>query len=308
MLRSAALARRFFSSGAKVNKVGVIGAGLMGSGIAQISAAAGQDVVLVDMRGTALEGGLKRIKGSLGHFAKKAAPGEEAAYVDNVMGKIQGADAIDALADCDLIVEAIVENMDVKKNLFADLGKVAKQGAILSSNTSSLSVTEMGAASGRPESMVGLHFFNPVPLMALVEVVNTAATSPEILQGALDWSKSVGKKPITCKDTPGFVVNRLLVPYLSESIRLLERGVASKEDIDLGMRLGAGHPMGPIHLGDYVGLDTCLFILEGWSQAYPEEQIFQVPDTLRKLVEEGKTGRKVGQGFYKWDGDRVVKE
>jgi len=297
-----------WSGACAINSVGVIGAGLMGSGIAQIAAASGNTVKLVDANDEALGKGMAMIEGSLARLAAKKAPGSEAEWTAEVMSRVSGESGIEALHDVDLVVEAIVENMDIKKNLFAQLGDIASDSAILASNTSSLSITELGEASNRPESMVGLHFFNPVPLMALVEVVNTPATAPGVLDASTQWAKDIGKVPITCSDTPGFVVNRLLVPYMGEALRMLERGVASAQDIDTGMKLGAGHPMGPIQLADYVGLDTCLFILEGWSAEHPDVQAFAVPEILRQKVEAGQTGRKVGQGFYKWDGDRIAKQ
>jgi len=210
------------------------------------------------------------------------------------------------LSDCDLVVEAIIENLDAKKALAKELAKITRVGTILASNTSSLPITEIAEASGRPSHSVGLHFFNPVQLMQLVEVVKTSKTDASVFKSTYDLVRHIGKVPIACKDTPGFVVNRLLIPYISQALLLLDRGDASKEDIDTGMRLGAGHPMGPIHLADYVGLDTTLFVLEGWVKSYPKEPAFVIPENLRQKVAQGKLGRKTGEGFYKWDGDKLV--
>jgi len=186
------------------------------------------------------------------------------------------------------------------------LGNIAKPSAILASNTSSLPIIDIAKASGRPSKLVGIHFFNPVQLMQLVEVVRTTVTDESAFKTVFDFVKILGKTPVSCKDTPGFIVNRLLVPFLAQSLLLLERGDASIEDIDTGMRLGAGHPMGPIHLADYVGLDTTLFILEGWVKSYPNEPAFVIPNILKQKVKEGKLGRKSGEGFYKWNGDKII--
>ncbi|MFT5051682.1 MAG: 3-hydroxyacyl-CoA dehydrogenase, partial [Chlamydiales bacterium] len=188
--------------------------------------------------------------------------------------------------------------------LFTKLGAVCKPETIFASNTSSFPISEMGVASGRPQRMVGLHFFNPVQLMRLVEVVRTDATDEDVFAATRAFGEACRKVPVSCKDTPGFVVNRLLVPYMVQSLLMLERGDASKEDIDAAMQFGCGHPMGPITLTDYVGLDTTLSILEGWCERYPEEPAFAVPEILKRMVAEKKLGRKTGEGFYKWDGDK----
>jgi 3-hydroxyacyl-CoA dehydrogenase len=294
----------------EIKKVGVIGCGLMGHGIAQVSAQSGYTVVVVETEQSFLDKGLSRIRKSLDKMASKAvkkgkATEEEAkANADAAFGRITGTLARTDLADCDLVVEAIVENLDIKKELAADLGKICKPEAIFASNTSSFPVGEMAAASGRPSRFVGLHFFNPVQLMRLVEVVRTDETDDDVFATARAFGESVGKAPVACKDTPGFVVNRLLVPYMSQAILMLERGDASMEDIDSAMMFGCGYPMGPFTLTDYVGLDTTLSILEGWVKSYPDEATFVIPQTLRTMVAEGKLGRKSGEGFYKWDGDK----
>jgi 3-hydroxyacyl-CoA dehydrogenase len=281
----------------------------MGHGIAQVAAQGGFDVVVVETEQKFLDGGLARIDKSLAKLAEKAVekgkPAEQAkAESAAVRARIRGSLSRQDLADRDLVVEAIVENLDEKKKLFAELGKICRTQTILASNTSSFPIALMGAASGRPAQMVGLHFFNPVQLMRLVEVVRTPATSDEVFAAARAFGEACGKTPVACKDTPGFVVNRLLVPYMVQSLLMLERGDASAADIDAAMKLGCGHPMGPIELTDYVGLDTTLAILEGWVKAHPGESAFAIPGVLKKKVAEGKLGRKTGEGFYKWQGDK----
>lgn len=295
-----------------VQRVGVVGCGLMGHGIAQVAAQGGCDVVVVETEQGFLDKGLARISKSLEKVAEKQvekgkldAQGAKA-FVAETRARLRGSLAKKDLADCDLVVEAIVENLDAKKALFAELGKICKPATILASNTSSFPIGEMAQASGRPRRFVGLHFFNPVQLMRLVEVVRTDKTDEEVCAAARAFGEACGKTPISCKDTPGFVVNRLLVPYMVQALAMLERGDASKEDIDTAMQLGCGHPMGPLTLTDYVGLDTTLFILEGWHQRFPGEPTFEIPKMLVNMVKAGKLGRKSGEGFYKWDGDKKV--
>lgn len=285
-----------------ISTVGVIGTGLMGSGIVQVAAMAGYSVIAMETAGAALEKGLKRVEGSLAKLVEKAKITQELATA--ARARIRGTEKLEDLADCDLVVEAIIEDLDAKKALFARLGKLVKPSAIFASNTSSFPISEMGEASGRPDKMVGLHFFNPVQLMQLVEVVATPKTSEAVFATAKEFGAKCGKTPIRASDTPGFVVNRLLVPFLVEAIRMLERGEATKEDIDTGMQLGCGHPMGPLTLADYVGLDTTLFILEGWHRRFPNDPLFVPPKTLKELVAAGKLGRKSGHGFYAWEGDK----
>jgi 3-hydroxyacyl-CoA dehydrogenase len=292
-----------------IKKVGVVGCGLMGHGIAQVAAQGGFQVVAVESDAAALKKGLERIDKSLAKLAEKQiekgknadqAKAEAAATRARISGSLQRSD----LADCDLVVEAIVEDLAVKNQLFAELGKLCKKETILASNTSSFPIAKMGAASGRPKNMVGLHFFNPVQLMKLVEVVRTNDTADEVFAAARAFGEACGKTPISCKDTPGFVVNRLLVPYMVQALLMLERGDATAADIDTAMKLGTGHPMGPIELTDYVGLDTTLSILQGWVAAHPGEKAFAIPKILEKKVAEKKLGRKTGEGFYKWEGDK----
>lgn len=285
-----------------LTNIGVIGCGLMGHGIAQVAAQGGYEVTVVEADPGALDKGMKRIDGSLAKLVEKGKlTAEQAAGVRN---RLHPSTRIEDLNHCDLVVEAIIENLDIKKKLFADLGKITKPHCILASNTSSFPISEMGEASGRPGRMVGLHFFNPVQLMQLVEVVRTAKTEAAAFDEAFEFGKRCGKTPVAAKDTPGFIVNRLLVPYLLEAIRMIERGDATAADIDTAMRLGCGYPMGPVHLLDYVGLDTTQFIADGWESRYPKEELYKVPQLLKKLVSEKRLGRKAGRGFYEWEGDK----
>jgi 3-hydroxyacyl-CoA dehydrogenase len=285
-----------------VKKVGVIGCGLMGHGIAQVAAQAGCEVVARESEQGALDKGLGRVRKSLGKLVSKEKISQEDA--DATFGRITGTLELSDLADCDLVVEAIVENLDVKNTLFAELGGLCKPETIFASNTSSFSIGEMGVASGRPERMVGLHFFNPVQLMKLVEVVRAKTTSDEVFAEAKAFGEACGKVPVAASDTPGFVVNRLLVPYLAEAIRMVERGDSTPADVDAGMTLGCAYPMGPFTLLDYVGLDTTLSILEGWNKLEPDNTLFTPPKLLIDKVAAGKLGRKSGEGFFKWEGDK----
>jgi 3-hydroxyacyl-CoA dehydrogenase len=293
----------------QVKKVGVVGCGLMGHGIVQVAAQAGCTVAALESKQEFLDAGLARIEKSLAKLAEKAvergktpeqAKGEAAATRARITGSLARKD----LADCDLVIEAIVEDLGAKKALFAELGKLCKKDTIFASNTSSFPIGEMAEASGRPARFVGLHFFNPVQLMKLVEVVRTPKTDENVFAAARAFGEAVGKTPVACKDTPGFVVNRLLVPYMTQALQMLERGDATKEDIDAAMQYGCGYPMGPITLTDYVGLDTTLSILEGWVARFPKEPAFAIPEILRQKVKEKKLGRKSGEGFYKWQGDK----
>lgn len=285
-----------------VKKVGVIGCGLMGHGIAQVAAQAGCEVVVREAEQGALDKGLARIRKSLDKLVSKEKLTQTDA--DAAIGRITGTLELSDLADCDLVVEAIVENLDVKNQLFAQLNELCKPETIFASNTSSFSIGEMGVACGRPERMVGLHFFNPVQLMKLVEVVRAKQTTDEVFAEAKAFGEACGKVPVAASDTPGFVVNRLLVPYLAEAIRMVERGDSTPADVDAGMTLGCGHPMGPFTLLDYVGLDTTLYILQGWHKSDPDNELFAPPKLLTDKVDAGKLGRKSGEGFFKWDGDK----
>lgn len=294
----------------KIETVGVVGCGLMGHGIVQVAAQGGCKVIAVESDAAALAKGLERVEKSLAKLADKEVEkgkrdkASADAWVKEVRGRITGTLDKQQLKGADLVVEAIVENLDVKRALFAELGKICPPKTVFASNTSSFPIGDMAGASGRKDRFVGLHFFNPVQLMRLVEVVRTDDTDPEVFAAARAFGEACGKTAVSCKDTPGFVVNRLLVPYMVQAIEMLDRGDASKEDIDAAMQLGCGHPMGPLTLTDYVGLDTTLFILQGWTQRYPDEPAFKVPASLERKVKEGKLGRKTGEGYYRWEGDK----
>jgi len=289
---------------AKIQEIVVIGGGLMGAGIAQVSAQTGHKVTLVDISQQVLDKSNARIGESIKRVAKKQFKGDEAGangFVESAMGNMNVATSANAaLATADLVVEAVVENMALKQKLFAEYDQLAPAKTIFASNTSSLPISEIAATSSRPDRFGGLHFFNPVPVMKLLEVVRIPQTSDETYDAMVAWGKAMGKATVECKDTPGFIVNRLLVPYLMEAVRMVERGDASAPDVDLAMKLGAGHPMGPFELADYVGLDTNKFIMEGWSQRFPGEPLFKESPMLNKLVSDGKLGRKSGEGFYKY--------
>lgn len=301
------LKRGFSSSSAMagaIKHVTVIGGGLMGSGIAQVAAAAGQTVCLVETNDKLLQNAQSRIQESLKRVAKKMykdKPADGEKFVQETVSRISGStNASDAVKNTDLVVEAIVENVGIKQKLFSTLDAVAPPNAIFASNTSSLSITEIASVCKRKDKFGGLHFFNPVPVMKLLEVIRTNDTSDETYKKMMEWGQEIGKTCITCKDTPGFVVNRLLVPMLAEAVRMLERGDASARDIDTALKLGAGHPMGPLELADYVGLDTNKFILDGWHEKMPENPLFNPLETLNKFVSEGKLGVKTGEGFYSY--------
>ncbi|XP_059477651.1 hydroxyacyl-coenzyme A dehydrogenase, mitochondrial-like [Neocloeon triangulifer] len=288
---------------ATIKNVTVIGGGLMGSGVAQVAAQAGQKVTLVDVNEKVLDKAKASITGNLARVAKKQFkdnPAEGEKFVAGALGNLStSTDALEAAKSADLVLEAIVEDINVKHKLFGALDQVAPQHTIFASNTSSLSIEEISkAAPNRKDRFGGLHFFNPVPVMRLLEVIRTPHTSEETYKAMMEWGKALGKVPITCRDTPGFVVNRLLVPYLAEAIRLVERGDASAKDVDIAMKLGAGYPMGPFELADYVGLDTTKFILDGWAKKFPDEPLFKPIKMLNEKVAQGKFGVKTGEGFY----------
>jgi 3-hydroxybutyryl-CoA dehydrogenase len=278
-----------------IRKVGVLGCGLMGSGIAEVAARAGFDTVVREVEQTFLDKGLERIRGSLGRAVDKGKLA--AADRDATLSRLQGTTALDPLADCDLVVEAIVENLDEKRRTFEALDRAVQPQAIFASNTSSLTITQIAMATKRPDRLVGLHFFNPVPVMKLVEVVRTILTSDETYSQVFAFARAVGKEPIACRDNSGFIVNRLLVPYLLDAIRALEEGVGSVEDIDKGMQLGCGYPMGPFTLLDFVGLDTTYYIADIMFDEYREKR-FAPPALLRQMVLAGRLGKKSGRGFY----------
>lgn len=280
-----------------IRKVGVLGAGLMGSGIAEVCAKAGYETRVREVSEELAAKGLARIEGSLARAVeKKKISGEER---DAARSRLSNTTRLEDLAGSDLIVEAIVENLEVKKETFRELDAICKPETIFCSNTSSLTITEMSAATRRPDRFAGLHFFNPVPVMKLVEVVRTISTSEETEAAVFEFARSLGKEPIRAQDNSGFIVNRLLVPYLLDAVRALEEGVGSREDIDRGMELGCGHPMGPLKLLDFVGLDTTYAIAEIMFNEYREKR-FAPPPLLKRMVLAGRYGKKSGRGFYEY--------
>src|SRR5205085_2331454 len=284
-----------------IQKVGVLGCGLMGSGIAQVSAMAGYDVLVLETDQKFLDKGFAGIEKSLGKLSEKPVEkgGITAEQKSAALGKLKGTLDKQDLADRDLIVEAIIENVDIKKKTYAELDAIVKRDAIFATNTSSISVTELMAATKRPERFIGLHFFNPVPLMKLVEVVRTIATADSVFDEAVEFGKKLGKVPVRTSDKTGFIVNRLLVPYLLDAIRAYEEGVGSIPDIDNAMKLGCGYPMGPFTLLDFVGLDTTYYITHVMYDEF-KQQRFASPPLLKRLVLAGWYGKKTGKGFYDW--------
>ncbi len=279
----------------EIAKVGVCGAGLMGSGIAQTAAAAGFEVVLMEVDAAALQRGMASVAAAL----DKAVAKQRMTQTDRgaVLGRIVATTEVKDLKNCDIVIEAIVENVAIKTALFKQLDDLLAADAVICTNTSSLCVIELAAATKRPDKVAGLHFFNPVPIMKLVEVVRTIATTPETIDRLFAFAQKLGKEPIHAKDTPGFVVNRLLVPYLLYAIRVYEDGLASKEDIDKGMKLGCGYPMGPFELLDFVGLDTTYFIAQIMFDEF-KDPMMAPPTLLKRMVLAGRYGRKNGKGFY----------
>jgi 3-hydroxybutyryl-CoA dehydrogenase len=282
----------------EIKAVGVLGCGLMGSGIAQVCAAAGYKTIVREVDETLLARGLGRIKKFLDEGVAKGKV--SAGARDTTVGNLSGATAFDALKDCDLIIEAIIENLDQKRQAYAALEQIVKDQTIFLSNTSSLCITELAAATNRPDRFAGLHFFNPVPLMKLVEVIRALTTGDETYHTVFAFAQSLGKDPITAPDRPGFIVNRLLVPYLLDAIRAYENGLGTLEDIDKGMKLGCGYPMGPFTLLDFVGLDTTYYIANIMFEEF-REPAYAPPPLLKRLVLAGRLGRKSGRGFYKYD-------
>jgi 3-hydroxybutyryl-CoA dehydrogenase len=279
----------------EIRKIGVVGCGLMGSGIAQVAAAAGYPVVVREVSDELLKKGLGSIEKSLGRFAEKGQI--TADQKAETLGRLKPTLKLEDFADCDLVIEAIIENLERKRELYRELDGIVKPDAIFASNTSSLSITDMMTATRRPSRFLGLHFFNPVPMMKLVEVVKSVATDPGVVETGLAYVQKLGKTPILTSDRGGFIVNRLLVPYLLDSIRALEEGVGSIEDIDNGMKLGCGHPMGPLTLNDFVGIDTTCYIAEIMFTEYRERR-FAPPPLMKRMVAAGMLGRKSGKGFY----------
>ncbi len=280
----------------EIRKVGVLGCGLMGSGIAQVAAMAGFDVIVLEAEQRFLDKGFSGIEKSLAKFAEK---GKLKDPVETVRGRLKGTLKHEDLADCDIVIEAIIENLAEKKKMFATLDSIVKRDAIFATNTSSISVTEVLTATKRPDRFIGLHFFNPVPLMALVEVVRTIATDEAVFEAAYNFGKKLGKTPVRTSDKTGFIVNRLLVPYLLDAIRGYEEGIGSIADIDLAMMKGCGYPMGPFTLLDFVGLDTTYYITQVMFEEFKERR-FASPPLLKRMVMAGWYGKKSGKGFYDW--------
>src|ERR1700720_3981050 len=278
----------------EIRKVGVLGCGLMGSGIAQAAATAGFDVAVLEVEQKYLDKGFTGIEKSLAKFAEKGSL-QEAPQA--VRARLKGTTNMQDLAECDIVVEAVIENVDEKKKMNAGLDGIVKKDAIFASNTSSISITELLTSTKRPERFIGLHFFNPVPLMKLVEVVRTIATASEVYDAAYEFGKKLDKVPVRTSDKTGFIVNRLLVPYLLDAIRAYEEGVGSIEDIDNAMKLGCGYPMGPFTLLNFVGLDTTYYITHVMSDEFKERR-FASPPLLKRLVMAGWYGKKTGKGFY----------
>jgi len=278
-----------------IQKVGVVGCGLMGSGIAQVAAASGFQTVVREVNAALVEKGLTGIEKNLNRLVEKGTINE--AVKVEIRGRLKGTTSIEDLKSCDLIIEAIIEQLPAKRELFAALDAICPPATIFASNTSSLTITEIATATKRSQRFVGLHFFNPVPVMKLVEVVRTIATDEVVYEEMVAFGTKLGKTPVRAKDSTGFIVNRLLVPYLLDAIRALEEGVGSIEDIDNSMRLGCGHPMGPLTLLDFVGLDTTYYISQIMFDEFKERR-FAAPPLLKRMVLAGWNGRKSGRGFY----------
>ena len=283
----------------EIKKVGVLGCGLMGSGIAQVAATAGFDVTVLEVEQKFLDKGFAGIEKSLAKFAERPPDkgGITAQQKDAIRARLKGTTNKQDLADCDIVIEAIIENVEDKKEMYACLDGIVKKDAIFASNTSSISITELLTSTKRPERFIGLHFFNPVPLMKLVEVVRTIATASDVYDAAYEFGKKLGKTPVRTSDKTGFIVNRLLVPYLLDAIRAYEEGVGTIDDIDNAMKLGCGYPMGPFTLLDFVGLDTTYYITQVMYDEFKERR-FASPPLLKRLVMAGWYGRKTGKGFY----------
>jgi 3-hydroxybutyryl-CoA dehydrogenase len=282
-----------------IKKVGILGCGLMGSGIAQVAATSGFDVVVFEQEQKFLDKGFAGIEKSLSRLVERGPEkgGLTAEQKSQAQSRLKGTTNMQDLADCDIVIEAIIENVEEKRKTHAQLDAIVKKDAIFATNTSSISVTELMTATKRPERFIGLHFFNPVPMMKLVEVVKTIATAPEAYDTAYEFTKKLGKVPVRTSDKTGFIVNRLLLPYLLDAIRAYEEGVGSITDIDEAMKLGCGYPMGPFTLLDFVGLDTTYYITHVMFDEFKEPR-FASPPLLRRLVLAGWYGRKSGKGFY----------
>jgi 3-hydroxybutyryl-CoA dehydrogenase len=278
-----------------MKKICVLGAGTMGAGIAQAFAAKGYEVVLRDIKDQFVERGIAGIKKGLSKLVTKGKMAQEDA--DAIANRITGTTDLNLAADCDLVVEAAVENMEIKKQIFSDLDKICKEETILASNTSSLSITEVAAATNRPDRVIGMHFFNPAPVMKLIEIIKGMATSEETFAAIKELSLAIGKEPVEVAEAPGFVVNKILVPMINEAVGIFAEGIASAEDIDKAMMLGANHPMGPLALGDLIGLDVCLAIMDVLYKETGDTK-YRAHSLLRKYVRAGYLGRKTQRGFF----------
>ena len=279
----------------EIKKVGVVGCGLMGSGIVEVCAKAGYEVVVSEINDEFLQKGMGRINRSLSRAVSKGKATQE--EMDAALARVKGTTDTADFAFCDLVIEAAIENMELKKKIFAELDGILRPEAIIGSNTSSLCITEMASVTKRGDKVLGIHFFNPVPIMPLLELVRTILTSDETLAIAQEFGQSVGKTTVVAKDTPGFIVNQLLIPYLLDAVRIYENGLATREDIDTAIKLGLNHPMGPLTLLDLVGLDTTLFIADAMFEEFKDPR-YAAPPLLRRMVLAGHLGRKSGKGFY----------
>ncbi len=278
-----------------IRKIGVVGCGLMDGGVAQTCAQSGYETVVLEVNQQLLDKGIQRIHGAWDTLASKGKLGQ--GQVDEYRARLHGTLEMADFANCDLVIEAVLENMEEKLRLFPALDHIVKPEALLLTNTSSLNVTQMGAVTKRPDKVCGIHFFNPVPVMKLVEIVKTISTSEETIETVSQFAVSLGKTTVLAKDTAGFIVNFLLIPYLLAAIRMLENGVATRDDIDTAMKLGCGYPMGPFTLLDYVGLDTTLWAAEAIYEEY-KDPLYAPPPLLRRMVISGMYGKKSGKGFY----------
>ena len=281
----------------EIKRVGVVGCGLMGSGITQVCAQSGYRVVVLEINNELLNKGLTSISSFLTRNVKKGRVSQ--AEKEATLARIKGTTNTKDFGDCDLVIEAVIENLDLKKKIFAELDKICPKHTILATNTSCLSIIDMAQETTRPEKVLGMHFFNPVPLMKLLEIVRTLATSDETLEVGKEFGESIGKTTIIAPDTPGFIVNRLLMPFMNSAFRMLEAGLITKEDIDTGVRLGLGHPMGPLALADLIGMDTSLFIANAIYEEL-KDPLYAPPVILKKMVTAGWLGRKTGKGFYEY--------
>lgn len=281
-----------------MEKIFVLGAGTMGAGIVQAFAQKGYEVIVRDIKDEFVERGLAGINKNLSKLVSKGKITEEAK--EDILSRISGTTDMNLAADCDLVVEAAIENMKIKKEIFAELDKICKPETILASNTSSLSITEVASATSRPEKVIGMHFFNPAPVMKLVEIIRGMATSQETFDAVKELSLAIGKDPVEVVEAPGFVVNRILIPMINEASFILQEGIASVEDIDTAMKFGANHPMGPLALGDLIGLDVCLAIMDVLYNETGDTK-YRASSTLRKYVRAGWLGRKTGKGFYNYN-------